>query len=101
AQPVVVRLGVYSAGAREAGPRAGRQRDRYGADDSLGDLALQDQHIEETPLIGLGPALALVVGFDELSGDADELTRPAEAALQNVIGSELSAELADVPVCPL
>ena len=100
-QVVLVGLGAYGTGAREARLCVRRQRDRDGAGDSLGDFALQDQRIAEVALIRLGPDLTLVVDLDELSGDAHALTPPAEAALQNVIRSELSAELTDVPFSPL
>src|SRR5205823_3342813 len=100
-QVVLVGLGVYRTGAREAGLRVGRQRNRNGAGDCLGDLALQDRHIAEVALIGLGPDLTLVVHLDELSGDPHALTRPADAALQNVIRSQLPAESSDVFFRPL
>ena len=63
-----------------------------------GDLALQDQHVAEVALIGLGPDVGLVVDLDELSGDAHALTGAAEAALQDVVRPQLPAESVDVPV---
>lgn len=51
-QVVLVGLGVYRTRACETGLRVGRKRDRDGAGHSLGDLALQDQHIAEVAIIG-------------------------------------------------
>ena len=74
--------------------RFGRQCDRDGAGDSLGDFPLHDQHIAEVALVRFGPNRTLIVDSDELSGDAHALTSPPQAPLQNVIGSELSTDVA-------
>jgi hypothetical protein len=39
--------------------------------DGAGNFALQRERIAEIAIVGLGPAMGLVAGLDELSGDAD------------------------------
>src|SRR5207245_5974234 len=88
-QVVLVGLPAHRTGARQPGLRVRRQGKSDGPGDGSRDLALQDQHVAEVALIGLGPDMGLVDGLDELSGDAHALTGAAEAALQDVVRSQL------------
>ena len=91
-QVVLVGLRPDRTGTRETGLRLGRQRHRDGPGDGPGDLALQDQHVAQLAVIGLGPDVALVDDLYELSGDPHALAGAPEAALEDVVGPQLLAD---------
>jgi len=61
-----------------------------------GDLVLELERVAQLAVVALAPQVAAVAGLDELDGDSHALTGAAHAPLQDALGAQSRARLADV-----
>ena len=91
-------LGALAARPLDLG-LAQRRLDR--ADHACGHVVLKVENVLHVAIEPVGPDVGAVSRVDQLPGDADTLSRPAHAALQNVAHAEFVGDLAHVDRAPL
>ena len=88
--------GWRSAGLRLASGLLRRQRDRECRNDVVGNGVLNREHVGDRAIVAIGPEMPTGRGIDELRIDPHLPPRPAHAALENVLHTELATDLLDV-----
>ena len=66
------------------------------ADDAGRDLVLQAEYILELAFEPVRPDMGAARGLDQLTGNADPVAGPADAALEHIAHAEFAADLLDV-----
>ena len=70
------------------------------ADDPLGDLVLQLEHVVERTVELFRPQMRAGLGLDQLRGDAQPIAALADAALKHIARAELAPHLPDIDRLP-
>jgi hypothetical protein len=71
------------------------------ARDLEGHVGLNREDVGEVAIVGLGPAVAIGPGVDELRDDPDPAPRPPDASFEQGADIEGEPDLAQVPVATL
>src|SRR5438309_11338305 len=71
---------------------AGQRRLDRG-DDTRGDVVLHREDVGQISVVTLGPEMGTGGCIDKLAGDAHALPGPAHAALEDVAGAKVAADL--------
>ena len=88
-------IGVH-VGGRRPGDRlrlARQQPDPQRCDDAAGDLVLDGEHVGEHTVVALGPQIPARGRVGQLRRDPDPVPGPADAALEDVAGTQPGTHL--------
>jgi hypothetical protein len=99
---LVARLEVGIVGSRGLGKRRAGSRGRFreqpsleGGHDAARDVVLQRERVGGGPVVALGPEVRLVRRADQLGGDPQAISLPSHASLDEVVDTQLAADLVD------
>src|SRR5579863_8752912 len=85
---------VDAARSRESGYLGWRQGDVDLTGDRSRDRILQRQDVLDVTIIALGPAIGLIRDLNQVNGDSHAVWHAANATFNDVVGVQLSADLA-------